>query len=143
MALNQRQERAYVRRFKVYRSASVVDPVTKKRTPGAWAFVGEYRGLYGYTQNDDDAGPLGRVKRRSALTEDKLECEVSVPLLSQDMVVDTSLNLDGSHGANYGVVHRVMGEPRLMPDEGQMRLNYLTVQLMSVPANIVPAGVTP
>jgi hypothetical protein len=144
MALNFRQQQAYNHRFQVWRRGFTENPTTGERVEGTYALVGStHPGLYGYTQNDDDPSSVGKIKRRTALTEDKLECEVSIDIRSTDLVLDLSLDSSGSPTANHGQVHRVEGQPRKYPDQGLMELNYLTVQLMSVEANEIPAEVHP
>lgn len=144
MALNFRQEQCYNHRFQIWRRGITEDPATGLRTEGVYAAVGAaHPGLYSYTQNDDDPGSIGRVKRRTALTEDKLECEVSIDIRSTDLVLDLTLDSSGNPTANYGQVHRVEGQPRKYPDQGLMELNYATVQLMSIESNEIPAEVHP
>jgi hypothetical protein len=141
--LNERQEIVYVHSFHVFREEFTSGGTGKTSRTGWNRIATAAPGLYGYTQNDDDPSGAGRAKRRTQLTEDHLECEVTTDLKSGDMVVDVSLMIDGSHSLNYGTVHHVQGQPRKYPDQGEMELNYLTVQLMSVEANEIPAGVGP
>ena len=140
--LSERQEIVYVHLFHVCRPV-FASSGGKTSVSGHVRVASSVRGIYRYTQNDDDPSGAGRVKRRTQLTEDKLECEVTVDIQSGDYLVDVTLMSDGSHSVNYGAVHRVQGAPRRVPDQGERALNYLTDQLMAVESNDVPAGVGP
>lgn len=118
MALNGRQERVYTSRCSIYREARTTNLVTGKTTEGAPALVAaSVPCRYVYTQNDDDPQGIGRLKRRSALTEDELHLDVAVDVRSNDIILDTTGN------ANDGTYHRVMGAPRQLPNSGSRRTN--------------------
>jgi hypothetical protein len=136
--LNSRQELAYQSLIRIFRRPKTVSATTGKVTFGAWYLVADnVPALLRYTQNDSDRSGIGRIKRRSALTEDRTKVPISVDLHDQDMTVDVT-----TPGApNYGNVGRVQGEPRKRPTKGVIELDELVVQVMSVPANAVPAGV--
>lgn len=67
---------------------------------------------YVLTQNDDDANEAaGRIKRRTALTEDEIHFATSVDIRSGDFIKNTTAS-----SKNLGTVHRVMGAARALDD---------------------------
>jgi hypothetical protein len=95
-------------KINVYRLTGTKDATTKKRSTGTIALV--HAGMAAHvmwTTNDDDPSGAGRIKRRSALTEDGVIVAQDADLLSQDWVKNVDPNDE-----NFGTVHRVMGEVR-------------------------------
>lgn len=131
MALNFRQQQLFRSLLSIYRAdARTENPTSGEVSDDHYSLVvANVPCFYDYTQNDDDAVPgLGRVKRRSALTEDAIHMEVTADIRSQDYVRDVT---PGS--PNFGTVHRIEGEPRKIPDQGGRHFNGLIVQAMDEP----------
>jgi hypothetical protein len=126
-----RQRIAYTSRVNVYRAVQPVDPATKERVDvESWALV--YQNvpcLYGYTQNDSDPTGAGRVKRRSMFTEDMLCVPVRALIQPGDLVKDVTPDSTDNRGENAGTIHRVMGQPRALPNAGSRRSNRRVYQL--------------
>lgn len=80
---------------------------------------------YVLTLNDDDPSGVGRIKRRSALTEDGLHCPLDTDIQSGDLVFDTTA---GSPTA--GTWHKVEGTPKRIIGSSVRRTNKLSVQMM-------------
>lgn len=126
--LEWRQEQLYLSRASVFRPDQEPNPVT-----GLWPdnvtirrVAAEVPCLYDYTQNDDDPETgLGRVKRRSALTEDGIHFPIVADVQSGDWVRDET---PGSQ--NRGTVHRVMGAGKKLDNLGGRTPNARIVQAM-------------
>lgn len=138
MALNLRQRRAYKSRVKVYRATRTVG-ADKEASDDVWAVVAGLESvpcLLTYTQDDSDPTGVGRVKRRTALTEDRLKVEASVVLRDQDLVVNVTPG-----DAAYGMVARIMGEPTIRDSKGPRKTNERLYQFFA--EEKPPAGVAP
>lgn len=124
MALHFRQQKAYTDTCDVYRAS-------RTNTAGlvsddSWArVVTGLPCLYVWTQNDDDPVGVGRMKRRTMLTEDLLLMEVGANVRSGDYV-----RLTTTGALQVGTIHRVMGAPKQTPDRGVRKANEQIAQLM-------------
>lgn len=132
--LTARQEARYSNRILVVRAAAAVDPETKERSDDSFAQVAQpppcglapVPAAYQYTQNDSDPSGIGRLKRRTALTEDQLKVPSGVDLQDGDWVIDVTPDSD-----NYGECSKVQGQPRKRPTLGNRQTNEQAFQLMS------------
>lgn len=123
MALNRRQQRVMVHRCNIYRASRTISAGVV--SDHAWALVAaDVPCRYVYTQNDDDPQHVGRLKRRTALTEDQLHVPLGTDLRSQDYVRDVT---PGSE--NEGTVHRVMGAPRKLTGFDRRPVNKAVAML--------------
>lgn len=124
MSLTWSQTQAYAERADIWRSSDPVDPDTKTRAGATWArVVTALPCALSETQNDDDPMGLGRMKRRSSLTEDEAEVEHGSNVRRNDLLVNTSNDPPS--------VYRVMGPARNLPTEGLRTANCALYQLMS------------
>jgi hypothetical protein len=141
MALNRRQSRVMVHRCNIYRATRSKSATTGEVTETGWRLVAEdVPCRYVYTQNDDDPQRIGRLKRRTALTEDQLHVPLGTDLRSQDYVRDVT-----SGSENEGTVHRVMGAPRKLTGFERRTVNKAVAMLFEEekpPAGAPPEGVT-
>jgi hypothetical protein len=132
-----RQQMLYRSRCTVFRPSEGPDPGTglwpdEITVTAVYPSSDPVPALYDYTQNDDDAQPgLGRVKRRSALTEDGIHFPIVADVQSGDWVRDETLtDANGDPNPNRGTVHRVMGSGRKLPSLGSRTVNAKIVQAM-------------
>lgn len=140
--LNARQLRAYRSRVDVWRKGTRTFSGTGAPTEAAYFRIRTAMpGLWDYTQNDSDPTQVGRIKRRTALTEDGFHAEVNEDLRDTDILVDVSLLADGSNSPNIHTMARIQGEPRKIPNFGGRRVNAQIVQTMSIPRNEWPAEI--
>ena len=127
--LNRRQSAAFRSTFSVWRAPINVNATTALPADQTYTRASSLNyGLYGYTQNDSDPAGVGRIKRRSALTEDQLVCHSGVDVRDGDIIRNTT-----SGDPSVGVMHKVQGEPKLFGTYGRRVVNELTVQLISLP----------
>lgn len=122
------QRKAYASRIRIYREIpGAQNPTTGEVPDPTISMIADnVPALYGYTQNDDDpTGEIGRVRRRSSLTEDMAEMEKTVDIRGNDLIIDKT---PGS--VTYGTVHRVEGSPKYAETQGARTTNCLFVQLM-------------
>lgn len=132
MALVDRQLALYTSSLNIYRevpgtpSGGVVpDPTFRVVVSGVPCY-------YDYTQNDDDPTPaLGRVKRRTALTEDEIHVEVDTDVQSGDYTRDVTVS-----SPSFGTVHRIMGGARQIPSHGNRQANVSILRAME--SELVP-----
>lgn len=138
MALNWRQQRLYLSRIKVYRATRTVG-ADKEAGDDVWLPVPGLESvpcLLAYTQDDSDPTGVGRVKRRSALTEDRLKVAANVEIRDQDLIVNVTPGDEAR-----GFVHRVMGQPTIRATKGFRKTNerlYQIFQEEKPPAEVVP-----
>lgn len=127
MALTWYQDKLYQNTCSIFRLTREISPSTGQWSDGDIELVAaDVRCHYDYTQNDDDPQPgLGRVKRRSALTEDSIHFDVAEDVRSQDWTFDTT---PGSPTA--GTVHRLESAPRRLPSLGGRTPNAAVFQAM-------------
>jgi len=87
------------------------------------------------TQNDSDPeGAIGRIKRRSPLTEDEVRLHSDWAVYDGDYIVYKTTG-----DPNVNTCFRVMGEPQQFGTAGRRRINEQTLKLMS--DNKPPTGV--
>ena len=124
MALNFTQRRAYRDLVDVWRKTRPdPDPETGKVADGTWELVlSAVPCYYRPTQNDNDPTGVGRVKRRSALTEDSLEMEIGLDLRAGDIVAITPA------GGRTRIYERLMSEPQQIPTQGGFHNNCQSIQ---------------
>lgn len=117
-------------KINVYRPPNQPNAATKKR-PDSAPFALLYVGVpahFTYTQNDDDPSGIGRIKRRSALTEDGIIVDWRADVKSGDLIK----NVDSGDAANFGAVYRVESELRKYRGVGSWaELGF--AQLMEMP----------
>lgn len=139
MALTFTQRKTYTSTIKVYRVADRTPDALGEVPDETWAAVAglsSVPALLGYTQDDSDPTGVGRVKRRSALTEDRLYVEVDKDIRDQDLIVDVTPGVP-----TYGNVYRIMGQPTTMPTAGGRPTNerlYQIFQEEKFPAEVIP-----
>ena len=143
-ALVHRQLRLYRHLCKVYRASRSATASTGLVSDDTWAVVSGLSSVpchFRYTQNDSDQMGLGRLKRRSLLTEDHLKVAFDVAIRDQDLIVDvTPADENGIANPNYGTVYRAMGQPRVRPTFGGRKTNERTFQIFQ--EEKPPSGVT-
>ena len=112
----------------IYRRSDAIDGVTKKRGEPSWTLVASGVPYFlATTQNDDDPTGAGRMKRRTALTEDDSVFHISADVRSGDLIKDTTAD------ANGGTVSRVMGDPRKVPGTAWRPVESQFVKLFEEP----------
>lgn len=122
-----RLSRLLTSRCNIYRASSTVGS-DKKRGEPTWSLIASnVPFFFAATENDDDPTGMGRMKRRTALTEDDAVFEVSVDLRSGDLIKDVTAN------ANGGSISRVMGDPRKVPGTTGRPVNSQFAKLFSEP----------
>ena len=130
-----RQQRAYSHRFNIYRASRSISSLGAP-ADDTWTLVAAgVPARRVLTQNDNDPTGAGRVKRRSALTEDGIHFPDGVDIKAGDLIKDVTFD------TNNGMVERVMGPPRRLPNptSGPRRPNKLIVQTFEEEKG--PAGV--
>lgn len=126
MALTFTQQKAYTSRMNIFRATRSRNAATGEVGDDVWGLVAaNIPCAFLYTPNDSDPTGVGRIKRRTALTEDRIEMEVTVDIKDQDIVKDVT---PGS--PNAGTFHRVAGVPRLLESQGVRKTNHLEIQAM-------------
>jgi hypothetical protein len=85
------------------------------------------------TQNDSDAAPVGRLKRRSALTEDETHFEISVDVKDGDLIYDAT-----PASRTAGQWGKVQGQPKLTIGSAFRRTNKQSVKVFQ--EDFPPAG---
>lgn len=141
MSLTQRQMRLYTHRCDIIRPT----------TPVAAGLVGDRTyavaaaGVpchYVQTDNvDDPFSDIGPNKRMTILTTDIIHMEAGTDVRDGDYVRNRTCNVDGTHSPNYGQVHRVQGEPRIVSTTSARGTNFLRVMCMTIGPDKLPAGV--
>lgn len=123
-----RLTRLLTSRCNIYREDSGSGPnsSTKKRAdqPGYSLVASNVPFMYDPTLNEDNAGPIGRIKARGVFTEDNAVMPVGTDVKSGDYIKDITAD------ANGGTVSRVMGRPRLLPGAPGRPVDSLTLRLM-------------
>lgn len=130
MALTSRQKRLYTHLCNVYSVSSSIDATTKKRSADTPTLIASnVPCLYDYTQNFSDGTEIGRLKRASVLTTDSVHMEANVEVKDGYYIKNVSLLPDGSNSPLYGQIHRVQGDPFIVPSSGHRQANYQELEI--------------
>ena len=143
MPLNARQRRAYNHLCNVYASTRVVGAGAR---PGAETLTLAGSSVachYEKTPNlDDPSGAgVGDVQGKVLFSTDSVHFAADAPITNNCILRDVTLLPDGTQSPSYGKYHRVLGEPRMVPDSGARRANKLSVMAMEMehPPAALPA----
>lgn len=130
MALNPRQMRAYKDLVDLWAPSRTVDTSGEPSGDTFTLVASNVVCKYEYTDNiSDPTSDVGRVKRPTIFTDDKLHMEAAQQCGEGWMIVNRTLLSDGSQSSLYNQVHRCLGVARVNETRGVRRANKRSLMI--------------
>jgi hypothetical protein len=128
-ALSQRQRQLYRHRVNIFREFHPIDGATGVPQPPYWKMLYvNVPCMYNYTDNiSDPIDAVGRIKRNTLFTDDKLQLGVDQDIQDADVVMNATFYPDGKPTELYGQIHTVLGTYKATFNTGFRRPNKRSV----------------
>lgn len=138
--LSPRQERLYSHLVDLYSLAQTTSVTTGRRTAKTYTLAASDVPCYFVIrQSTDGPNPLGRIEGDNFFTRDEVHFAADVAVDSDWVIVNKTLNADGTHSQNYGRYWIASGQPTSISQSRSRRGDLRTVQATQLQKP--PAGV--